>query len=266
MPITANDSSASHLQRTLPLLDRLPRPLYARTESLITGSFSAVHQHPWIQLSYAIDGVLEVRTSAGNYVAIPQCAVWIPPDVEHQVITLRRTEMRSFYIDPAALSCAPTTCRVLQVTPLARELIRHASALPAEYEEDGPDARIVQVLLDQIVLLPETVFSLPLPQSPRLVSICRTLHAQPDDARTIADWADTLGMSERNLSRLFREEAGMTFGQWRQRMRLLLSLGGLEDGQQVTRVALDHGYESPSAYIAAFKQLFGRTPGELFDN
>ena len=55
----------------------------------------------------------------------------------------------------------------------------------------------------------------------------------------------------------------MSFRLWRQRLRLMLSLGGLESGYPVTRVALDYGYDSPSSYIAAFKALFGRTPGGL---
>lgn len=47
-------------------------------------------------------------------------------------------------------------------------------------------------------------------------------------------------------------------------VRLLSSLRVLEDGAHVTRAALSCGYESTSAFIAAFKKLFGATPGELF--
>lgn len=260
----APDTSTTALRRTLPKLDVLPRPLYARDESLPAGSYSEVHSHPWIQLSYASDGVLEIRTPAGNYVALPQCAVWIPPFVEHQVVTPRRAEMRSFYLDPAAFPQAPAACRVLHVTPLVRELIGHASQLAADYREDGPEGRLVQVLFDQLMRLPEAVFSLPLPQDPRLLRICRALQERPDDDRTLRQWADTANMSERNLARLFQRDTGLSFRLWRQRLRLMLSLGGLEAGRQVTRVALDCGYDSPSAYIAAFKQMFGCTPGELF--
>jgi AraC-like DNA-binding protein len=35
----------------------------------------------------------------------------------------------------------------------------------------------------------------------------------------------------------------------------------LESGQSVTSVAMDSGYDSVSAYIAAFRRQFGRTPG-----
>lgn len=253
--------SAAASERVLPVLDRLPRPLFVRAESLAAGTFSPVHAHDWAQLSYAIDGVLDIRTPVGNHVALAQCAVWIPAGIEHQVVNPGRAEMRSFYLDPAPFPWSRDCCRVLQVTPLVRELIRAASVLRADYPLEGAEARLVQVLIDQLLVLPEAPFSLPIPQDKRLRVMMAALHAAPDDARTLAQWAGQLGTTERNLVRLFRRETGLTFRLWRQRMRLMLSLNGLEAGHAVTRVALDYGYDSPSSYIAAFKQLFGRTPG-----
>lgn len=250
-------------ERALPALDNLPRPLFARAESLAAGTYSPVHTHRWAQLTYAIDGVLDIRTPVGNHVALPQCAVWIPAGIEHQVVNPGRAEMRSFYLEPAPFPWSTDRCRVLQVTPLVRELIRAASALAADYPLDGAEARLVQVLIDQLLALPEAPFSLPIPQDKRLRIVLQALQTTPDDARTLAQWAAQLGTTERNLVRLYRRETGLTFRQWRQRLRLMLSLNGLEAGHAVTRVALDFGYDSPSSYIAAFKQLFGRTPGEV---
>ncbi|MFB0936129.1 MAG: helix-turn-helix transcriptional regulator [Propionivibrio sp.] len=250
-------------ERSLPALDALPRPLFARVESLSAGTFSAVHRHAWGQLSYAIEGVLDIRTPAGNYVALPQCAVWIPAGLEHQVINLGQVEMRSFYLDPVLFPLGDDRCRVLYVSLLVRELIKAASALPPDYPLDGPEARLVQVLADQLDAQPEAAFSLALPRDPRLQAIYGALLESPGDRRTLAQWAGQAAASERTLARLFRRETGMPFRVWRQRLRLMLSLGGLEAGHPVTRVALDYGYDSPSAYIAAFRTLFGRTPGEL---
>jgi AraC-like DNA-binding protein len=68
--------------------------------------------------------------------------------------------------------------------------------------------------------------------------------------------------SERTLSRLFRERAGMTFAQWRGQFRLHHALVLLAEGHQVTRIAGACGYASPSAFIGAFREAFGLTPGE----
>jgi len=44
-------------------------------------------------------------------------------------------------------------------------------------------------------------------------------------------------------------------------LRLISALERLEQGAAVTEVALDCGYNSPSAFIAAFRRQFGATPG-----
>ena len=38
----------------------------------------------------------------------------------------------------------------------------------------------------------------------------------------------------------------------------------LAGGEAVTNVAMDVGYESPSAFIAMFKKVLGTTPGRYF--
>ena len=41
---------------------------------------------------------------------------------------------------------------------------------------------------------------------------------------------------------------------------------GLAAGRPVTVLALDLGYDSPSAFIAAFKRAFGVTPARYFSD
>ena len=56
---------------------------------------------------------------------------------------------------------------------------------------------------------------------------------------------------------------GLRFGLWRQKARLLESVRVLAADGSVTDAALEAGYASVSAYIAAFKQTFGCTPGAM---
>jgi len=252
-------------ERQIPALDALPRPVYARAESLSAGSWTPPHRHDWVQFSYAISGVLGVHTDEGSYFAPPQWGVWIPAGLEHDVVTSMRAEMRSLYVRKEDCPWAPERCRVLEVTPLARELIKSFCLLPSVYPQgDSSEARLVQVLLDQLASLPEVGFSLPLPHHPRLLELCNELIESPDRVITLHDWAERLGTSEKTLMRLFQRETGLSFRGWRQRARLLSSLSALEEGASVTNTALSCGYDSTSAFIAAFKNLFGFTPGELF--
>jgi AraC-like DNA-binding protein len=266
MPTNGHISTRrSEAKRQIPVLKDLPRPLYARAESLSAGSWTPTHRHDWVQFSYAISGVLGVHTSHGSFFAPPQWGVWIPAGLDHEVVTSTRAEMRSLYVRTEDSGWAPDRCRVLEVTPLARELIKTFCQMPADYPQDGSsESRLVSVLLDQLAGLPEVAFSLPLPRHDRLLKLCNELIEQPGQLITLSDWAVRLNMSEKTLMRLFQRETGLSFRGWRQRARLLASLNALEEGESVTQTALACGYDSTSAFIAAFKGLFGSTPGELF--
>lgn len=195
--------------------------------------------------------------------APPRYAVWIPCAVDHEVVNRRQTEMRSLYIDPSVTAALPPKCPVLEVTPLMRELIRKFSLLAAEHDPDGAAGRLAGVLLDELAVLQQASFIVPLPKDRRLLAICAELQKNPQDTRTLAQWACRTGASERTLARLFLRDTGMSFGLWRQRLRLVMSLEALEAGASVSTVASAYGYGSPSAFIAAFRAIFGCTPGEL---
>ena len=90
------------------------------------------------------------------------------------------------------------------------------------------------------------------------------MRAHPDDPGSLKQMAKRVSTSVRTLERLFQKETGMTFGKWRQQLRLLQALRLLAAGQPITTVALSVGYESASAFIAAFKHFFGTTPARYF--
>ena len=87
------------------------------------------------------------------------------------------------------------------------------------------------------------------------------MQAHPDSRKTLLDHGQELGVSEKTLSRLFLQQTGLNFRLWRQRARLLAALPLLERGVRITDVALACGYDSMSAFIAAFRDQMGATPG-----
>ncbi len=239
--------------------------MLARVEALRAGSWTRPHHHPWLQLSYAAAGVLTVRTRDGAFVAPRQWAVWIAAGEEHDVGSRGPARMRSLYVDPAAAPWAPGDTRVIEVSPLLRELLVEFCRRPAAYDVAGPDGRLVAVLLDALAAAPAAPFSVPIPADPRLAAVAAGLRDDPASRLGLAGWARRAGASERTLARLFDRETGLGFREWRLRVRLLAALDGLERGEPVTAVALDAGFASPSAFIAAFRRRFGRTPGALFE-
>jgi AraC-like DNA-binding protein len=219
------------------------------------------HHHTRCQLLFAIRGVMTVRAHDGTWTVPPQQAVWVPAGVEHAVHAVQEVAMRSLYLDPGAAWGLPTTCCVLPVPPLLRELILRVVALGRSYPPDSPEARLVAVIPDELRRLKPEPLHLPLPRDTRLSIVTSALIADPGDRRDLGDWATQAGASERTLARLFNKETGMTFGAWRQRRRLLAAVERLAGGDPVTTVALDLGYDSPSAFITMFKKSLGDTPG-----
>ena len=67
-------------------------------------------------------------------------------------------------------------------------------------------------------------------------------------------------MGRRTFTRAFRRETGLSFAVWRQNVRLMEALSLMASGQSVTSVAYDVGYNSPSAFTAMFRRVFGVAP------
>ena len=241
--------------------DSMPRPVMVRAFDLEAGSEVEPHHHDWGQLAYASEGILVVSTPQGSWTVPPARAVWIPPRIDHAIGVPGAAAFRSVYINRPEADAMGSACRVLTVTDLLRQLIRRASHLPLAYDETGPDGRLMQVLLDEInALQEEEPLHLPMPDDARLKRITSLLMGNPADKRTLADLAGEAGSSERTLARLFVLQTGLSFGDWRRRLRLVQSVERLVGGDSVTTVALDMGYESPSAFIAMFRRTLGRSP------
>lgn len=252
--------SQQHLLNQLDDLTRLPRPVLGQVVSLPNHAIGTPHRHPWAQLSYAIKGVLTVETATGQFVAPPTRAVLVPPEVEHGVHCPAHTVIRSLYIDAKHLPWQH--CQVLDIDPLLRELIVAFGLLPVEYDEHGAEGRLVAVLLDRLVQAKPSDLMLPWPTDARLTELCRYLASQPDCRLPLSHFSAQLAVSDKTLSRAFKQDTGMSFRQWRQRSRLLAALPLLEAGERITDVALACGYDSLSAFIAAFKALLGKPPGQ----
>jgi AraC-like DNA-binding protein len=222
------------------------------------------HSHDWHQLIYATQGVMSVYTTQGSWVIPPHRAVWVPAGVEHSIAMCGSVLMQTIYLATVLSEALPRGCCAVNVSPLLRELIVHAVSLGMLDRAIPAQARLIGVLLDQIEVLPVMPLQLPMPRDPRARRVAAWLQDHHDAAGLLKQLQKTARCSKRTIERLFMDETGLTFGRWRQQMRLLHALRLLADGQAVTAVALEVGYESPSAFIAMFRRTLGTTPSRYF--
>jgi AraC-like DNA-binding protein len=229
-----------------------------------SGAVLSRHSHDWAQLVYASDGVMTVGTEEGTWVVPPQRAVWIPAGVRHSVAMSGWVAMRTLYLAPRLLRGLPRRCCVVAVSPLLRELVLHTIVEGMLRRDQAAHRRLVDVLLDQLRVLPAVPLELPIPRDGRALRVARRLQEHPAERATLDALARRAGASRRTLERLFHLETGMSFGRWRQQARLLHAMRLLAGGAPVTTAALEVGYESTSAFIAAFSQVLGTTPGRYY--
>jgi AraC-like DNA-binding protein len=242
----------------------LARPLEGLAAEYPPGAEIPLHQHPFAQLIHASSGVMTVSTEHGTWVVPPGRAVWVPARVGHSIRMTGQVSMRTVYLSDVLGALAGGACCVVQVSPLLREGILRAVEFGRGYAEGGPEARLVAVIADEIRAAPTAPLHLPLPRDARARRVADALRGDPGDARTLAEWARVAGASARTLERLWNAETSLSFAAWRQQARLLRALEQLAAGEPVTSVALDLGYETPSAFIAMFRRALGTTPGRYF--
>jgi len=238
----------------------LARGLVARKVTYSAGHHITPHFHPHAQFLFAVAGTMAVRTPRRAWLVPPSRALWIPADTVHELTMSGTVEMRSVYVDAASSAGMPATCVVLEVTPLARELILRAAALPADYDVRSEDGLLMRLLLAEIRRLPACALDLPLPESPDLTRLCEQVMANFSTRRPCGHDAADFAMSTRTLYRRFLRETGITFARWKQQARLLEAIRRLGAGASVTAVALDLGYESTSAFSTMFRRTTGMVP------
>jgi AraC-like DNA-binding protein len=224
----------------------------------------APHVHDWHQLIYASEGVMWVKTAQGDWVVPPNRAVWIPAGVEHGIEMTGSVFVQTLYMARSLSTSLPEQCCAVNVAPLLREMIRYIVSLGFLDKNDPPRARLIGVLVDQLGALPTIPLQLPWPSDERAKRAAVWLRAHREDPGVIKQVAKRVGLSVRTMERLFQRETGLTFGKWRQQLRLLQALRLLAAGRPVTTVSLDVGYESASAFIAMFRRTLGVTPHRYF--
>jgi AraC-like DNA-binding protein len=231
-----------------------------RAQWLAPGAAIDAHRHDEHQLVFAARGVLAVTTDAGSWIAPATRAIWVPAGTVHAHQAHGELELHLVGLPPAVVPGGgwdhPT---VVGVAALLRELIVAYTRDPGD---DGPARRRLRaVLVDRLAVAPREPLHLPAPADERLRALCALLCDDPADARTLATLGRQVGASERTLARLFRADLGMTFPQWRTRLRLHRAAILLAEGAAVTAVAHACGWSSASAFIDAFRRTFGHTPG-----
>lgn len=243
------------------LRSAVARPANAIGMSMTEGGLeSEPHSHHEAQLMYLVRGEMTCEASNALWIVPPRSALWIPGSVVHRLRGRAPLEGYSVFVDPEIAPSLPRECCAVSVTPLFRELLLRLATRPLLYDLEGPDARLVGVLLDELAQVTMENHRLPMPTDPRLRALVERMTADPASPATTRTWAKRIGVGERTLNRLLVAETGLSFGRWRQQLHIVLALQKLSRGASVQSVALDLGYESASSFVTMFRKALGASP------
>jgi AraC-like DNA-binding protein len=224
-----------------------------------SGGTSADHSHPRGHLVYAVTGVLSMHTERGTFIVPANRMAWIPAGSAHHHRAHGDTDMRIVFLPAALARRAPARPAVFVASDLAREVVRTLTG-PRELDR-GARGRLHRVLVDELREAPEQGLHLPEPRDGRLRAVARILDDDPADGSSLAALGRRVGAGARTLSRLLRDELGLTFYEWRTQIRIANALVLLAAGHDTTRVAHACGWSNPSSFIVAFTAVVGTTPG-----
>jgi len=226
------------------------------------GQRYAAHSHKRHQLLYARQGTATLEVAEATFLLPPQRAAFIPAGVRH-VTSMGNAQGISLFFDARLVRVATREVRVLEVTPLLRELIQFATRWPATRRRADPLAnayfRSFGLLLEEWLVKP-SAYRLPRGRT-KTVQKAIALTIEHCAALDLPAVCRQIGTSERSLRRHLRAETGLGFRELVCQVRVLRAMELLADRQNsVTETALSVGFESPSAFAKSFARVAGESP------
>jgi len=235
--------------------------VFVLARDFAAGTIVPSHSHPVGQLLHTLAGVIMAETPGRAWAVPPGRALWLPATVDHRFTASGHVRIRTLYIAPAVEHALPETPRLVRITPLIKELILRAGADGESGTSDGVQLLVVPLLLAELKTMPTEDLSLPLPSSPAMIAFAARARAVETD-ESVAKIAASLGLTQKTLTRRFKQETGIPPDLWRIQSRLLGAFALLREGRSITDVAYATGYRSSASFAAAFKKTFGSTPSQ----
>ena len=253
------------------------RPVRAKHRLLRADTQVRPHSHPWAQVAFSTSGVLRLTVERGTFIVPPSRALWIPPGLEHAVTTVEDADLRTLYVHQPAGRCGPGVaraeqppwrqCRVLEVSQLLRALVREMpgepDGAPLAPELLRRERHLSALILDELRRAACVRLGVDLPSDKRLRQLCEAVLADPTRHETLAAWASGTGASPRTVARLFRQQLGCSFTQWRQQVLLAQAVALAARRTPISQIAAELGYNSASAFSAMVRRAVGVAPGKF---
>lgn len=245
---------------TPPRLDEDPRTLHTLQREYPRGTQIEPHAHTWAQVLYAAQGVMWVEIGHEALIVPPQRAVWLPPGTPHAIRMMSAVQMRNLYLHPETASSLGQRGDVFDVSPLLRQLIVVMTEASEQRSDEYREAAYRMIVLELLAARRNTLrIALPDGADRRLEAVCRAVIDNPSQDISLEQHAEHAGASVRTLARLFQQELGIGFAEWRRQVQLAIATSRLSEGHAINAIARSLGY-LPSSFSDMFRRELGAAP------
>jgi AraC-like DNA-binding protein len=218
------------------------------------------HAHGSDQLIYAVRGLMEVHSAQSVWLMPPTFALWVPAGTQHSIRMSAAVSMRTLYLRPGIARREDANCTVLSISPLLRELILETVQIGKLRSRTSDHCALRDLTALRIARATSIPTQIRMPREHRALGVATKLLNRLTEAPSLQILCKEVGVSTRTLQRLFRNEVGVDADSWRQQVRLTRAIEYLIAGKSVKQVAFAVGYSQPSAFVAAFRRVYGKTP------
>jgi AraC-like DNA-binding protein len=237
------------------------------------------HRHAELELHLVLGGPGTYLVGDERLLAEPGTVLWVPPEVDHVLLDAQRGFQRWMILVRA------TSIRALLGKNVARDLLkrrvanrlcrtlprpaaRALAALYAEVRDQGfestalHNAGIEFAVARTWVLFSRTVATPHAAELHPAVARAARILRDSDSMPSMDELGRQSGLSVSHLSRLFREEVGLSVTEFRNRRRVerFLELFGDGQGRSLTDAALAAGFGSYPQFYRVFQGIMGCSP------
>lgn len=221
------------------------------------------HQHPWGQLNIINNGVMEVALGNQNKLIAPwQYTIWIPARVTHASYNKQALNYCSLSVPLQESRMLPNYACMFELSEIERAIVNNFITRNVTILHSAADQKLAGLLIERLSEQKPVESFLPLSNDKYLKPIIDELQANPGNNMTLEQWSQQVFTSEKTLSRRCQQALGMSFREWKIRLRFLRAITLLKTPMGIQEIAFQLGYSNPSAFIFMFNKISGSTPNK----
>ncbi len=235
--------------------------------SLRENSTEKLHYHACHQLLRIRTGITLFVDEERKQPLFSNMTALIPAGAAHRSLVMGdAVHYKSIYLKRSLLNVDGNRVIIFDMSDLGVALFDRLEERGFDEDLNHQCFHLLLKLLEGELSRPSTLTRIPLPRNPENRKIISYMEKNFASALRLSDFTGVLNYSERHISRIFKEDLGISLFEYLRLYRIFrasLMLCETEPYRSVTEIAYSCGYDSLSSFYKDFRDIFSLTPREF---